>query len=259
MWVLYGISGVAVFIFMSLLFFIAQVKKDNSIVDIGWGLGFVIIALTTFMYQQGYDGRQLLITILVCIWGIRLAVYLFIRSIGRGEDYRYANFRKQWGSRAVLIAFFRVFMMQGFIMLLLAYPIIRVHSKQMGAFDLTAYLGLAVWIVGFMFQTIGDWQLRQFKKNRRNQEEVLTSGLWRYTRHPNYFGEAVMWWGIALIVLPLPGGWGALISSLLINLLLIKVSGVPFLDRRYANNLAYQQYKRETNRFLPWFPRIERR
>ncbi|MGO4498240.1 DUF1295 domain-containing protein [Paenibacillus sp. 2RAB27] len=259
MWTLYGISGAAVFIFMALLFLVAQVKKDNSIVDIGWGLGFVIVALTTFGYQGGFDGRQLLITILVCIWGIRLAVYLFIRSMGRGEDYRYANFRRQWGSRATLIAFFRVFMMQGFIMLLLAYPIIRVHSEQIGVFDLAAYLGLAVWIVGFMFQTIGDWQLRQFKKKRRNQEEVLTSGLWRYTRHPNYFGEAVMWWGIALIVLPLPGGWGALISSLLINLLLIKVSGVPFLDRRYAHNLAYQQYKRETNRFIPWFPRIESR
>jgi len=100
--------------------------------------------------------------------------------------------------------------------------------------------------------------LRQFKKKRQDKEEVLTSGLWRYTRHPNYFGEAVMWWGIAIIVLPTPGGWGAMISSLLINLLLLKVSGVPFLDRRYANNAAYQQYKKQTNRFVPWFPRTDR-
>ncbi|MFC5528135.1 DUF1295 domain-containing protein [Cohnella yongneupensis] len=259
MWTLYGISGAAVFIFMVFLFLAAQIKKDNSIVDIGWGLGFVIVALTTFGYQEGFDSRRVLVTSLVCIWGVRLAAYLFIRSLGRGEDYRYADFRKQWGSRATLIAFFRVFMMQGLIMLLLAYPIIRVNSEQSGALDLAAYLGLAVWIIGFGFQAIGDWQLRQFKSNRRDKEEVLTTGLWRYTRHPNYFGEAVMWWGIALIVLPMPGGWGAIISSLLINLLLIKVSGVPFLDRRYAHNPAYQQYKKETNRFLPWFPRIERR
>lgn len=259
MWVLYGISGAAVLIFMVLLFLVAQIKRDNSIVDIGWGLGFVIVALTTFGYQEGFDIRQLLVTSLVCIWGVRLGVYLFIRSLGRGEDYRYANFRKQWGNRAALISFFRVFMMQGFIMLLLAYPIIRVHAEHSSALDLTAYLGLMLWIVGFGFQVIGDWQLRQFKKKRRNPEEVLTWGLWRYTRHPNYFGEAVMWWGVALIVLPLPGGWGALISSLLINFLLLKISGVPFLDRRYADNPAYQQYKRETNRFIPWFPRIERR
>ncbi|MBD3920361.1 DUF1295 domain-containing protein [Paenibacillus sp. PR3] len=256
---LYGISGAAVFIFMVILYIAAQFKRDNSIVDIGWGLGFVIIALTTFGYQEGMDGTRLLVTALVCIWGIRLAVYLFIRSLGRGEDYRYADFRRQWGRRAALIAFFRVFMLQGLIMLLLSYPIICVNAGKNPSLDLAAYLGLIVWIVGFMFQSIGDWQLRRFKKNRRNNEEVLTTGLWRYTRHPNYFGEAVMWWGISIIILPIPGGWGALISSLLINLLLVKVSGVPFLDRRYAHNPAYQQYKKETNRFIPWFPEIERR
>ncbi|MNY41957.1 3-oxo-5-alpha-steroid 4-dehydrogenase [compost metagenome] len=144
-------------------------------------------------------------------------------------------------------------------MLLLSYPIIRVQSEKSESLDLASYLGLAVWIVGFMFQVIGDWQLRQFKKKRVNNEEVLTTGLWRYTRHPNYFGEAVMWWGIAIIVLPVPAGWGAIISSLLINFLLVKVSGVPFLDRRYAHNSAYQQYKRETNRFIPWFPKVERK
>lgn len=259
MWTLYGISGAAVLIFMVLLFIAAQFKKDNSIVDIGWGLGFVIVALSTFLYQEGFDARQLLVTCLVCLWGVRLAGYLFIRSLGRGEDYRYANFREQWGSRATLIAFFRVFLMQGLIMLLLAYPVIRVQAEKSGSLDVAAYSGLVIWIVGFMFQVVGDWQLRQFKKNSRNKEEVLTAGLWRYTRHPNYFGEAVMWWGIAIIVLPVPGGWGAMISSLLINALLLKVSGVPFLDRRYANNPAYQQYKRETNRFMPGFPKVERR
>jgi steroid 5-alpha reductase family enzyme len=184
-------------------------------------------------------------------------VHILIRSIGRGEDFRYANFRKQWGERVVLIAFFRVFMMQGLIMLLLAYPIIRVNAEQSNGLDLAAYLGLAVWILGFMFQVIGDYQLKQFKKTRSSKDDILNTGLWRYTRHPNYFGEATMWWAIAIILLPVQGGWIALFSSLLINLLLVKVSGVPFLDKRYAGNEAYQQYKKETNRFIPWFPKLK--
>lgn len=257
MWVLYGVSGIAVFTFMVILFIIAQVKKDNSIVDIGWGMGFVLIAIVTFFYKDGYDARQLLVFLLVSLWGARLAVHILIRSIGRGEDFRYANFRKQWGERVVIIAFFRVFMMQGLIMLLLAYPIIRVNAEQSNGLDLAAYLGLAVWILGFMFQVIGDYQLRQFKQTRSNKDDILNTGLWRYTRHPNYFGEATMWWAIAIILLPVHGGWIALLSSLLINLLLVKVSGVPFLDKRYAGNQAYQQYKKETNRFIPWFPKLK--
>jgi len=252
---LYGISGGATFIFMVFLFLIAQVRKDNSIVDIGWGMGFVIIAISTFFYKEGYDARQLLVLSLVILWGVRLAVHILVRSIGRGEDFRYANFRKQWGERVVLIAFFRVFMMQGLIMLLLAYPIIRLNAEQSRGLDTVAYIGLTVWIVGYLFQVVGDAQLSQFKKTRKNKDDVLKTGLWRYTRHPNYFGEAIMWWAISMIVLPLPGGWIALVSALLINLLLVKVSGVPFLDKRYAGNSAYQQYKKETNRFIPWFPK----
>ncbi|RTE11380.1 DUF1295 domain-containing protein [Paenibacillus whitsoniae] len=255
MWSLYGVSGIAIGLFMLALFGVAQVKKDNSIVDIGWGIGFVIIALLTFAYLPGYGARRLLVTGLVAAWGLRLALHLWLRSLGRGEDFRYANFRKQWGKRAVVIALFRVFLMQGVIMLGLAYPIILANANPDSSLDAAAYAGLVVWLVGFLFQAVGDYQLRVFKRRRKRSEDVLTSGLWRYTRHPNYFGEAAMWWGIALIVLPLPGGWGALISAFLINLLLLKISGVPFLDRRYAENAAYQQYKKETNRFIPWFPK----
>lgn len=257
MWSLYGVSGLVVLIFMVLLFLIAQIKRDNSIVDIGWGMGFVLIALSTFFYREGYDARQLLILLLVCLWGVRLATHILVRSIGQGEDFRYANFRKQWGKRVVLIAFFRVFMMQGLIMLLLAYPIIRVNVEQSDGLDAFAYIGIVIWLIGYIFQVVGDAQLRQFKKTRKSKEEVLTSGLWRYTRHPNYFGEAAMWWGISVILLPVSWGWISIISALLINLLLLRVSGVPFLDKRYAGNIAYQQYKKETNRFIPWFPKVK--
>ncbi|MNZ72558.1 3-oxo-5-alpha-steroid 4-dehydrogenase [compost metagenome] len=251
---LYAVSGGAIFLYMVILFLAAQIKKDNSIVDIGWGMGFVIIAFVTFFYKDGFEPRQLLILVLVTLWGVRLALHLLIRSIGRAEDFRYANFRKEWGKNVVVIAFFRVFMLQGFFMLLLAYPIIRVNAEQSGGLDAAAYVGFVIWAIGFLFQAVGDAQLESFKKTRRSKEEVLTTGLWRYTRHPNYFGEAAMWWGIAVIILPVRGGWIAVFSALFMNLLLLKVSGVPFLDKRYAQNAAYQQYKKETNRFLPWFP-----
>lgn len=253
---LYVLNVAAIFIFMVTMFIIAQLKKDNSIVDIGWGLGFVIIAFVSYFATGGEkDLRQTVVLILVTLWGIRLFLHLFIRSIGRGEDFRYVNFRKQWGKNATVIAFFRVFMMQGAIMLLLAYPIVLVNSAIAEGLDGAAIIGLIVWIVGFLFQTIGDYQLERFKKQKKHKEEILKSGLWRYSRHPNYFGEAAMWWGIFLIVLGVQNGWTAFFSAAFINLLLLKVSGVPFLDKRYAGNKDYQLYKQETNQFIPWIPK----
>lgn len=256
MWDLYVLNIGAIFVFMLTMFFIAQIKKDNSIVDIGWGMGFVTIAFVSYFSMEGdHSLRQTMILVLVSLWGVRLFLHLLIRSIGREEDFRYANFRKQWGKNATVIAFFRVFMMQGAIMLLLAYPIILVHTAEGSNFDRMATIGVVVWGIGFIFQSVGDFQLERFKKRKKHKEEVLKSGLWRYSRHPNYFGEAAMWWGIFLIVVGVENGWSAVFSAVFINLLLLKVSGVPFLDRRYAGNAEYQLYKQETNRFIPWIPK----
>ncbi len=256
MWDLYLINIGAIFIFMVSMFIIAQLIKDNSIVDIGWGLGFVIIAFVSYFASEGENTiRQTIVLTLVSLWGIRLFLHLLIRSIGRGEDFRYANFRKQCGKNVRVIAFFRVFMMQGAIMLLLAYPIVLVNAADSSGLDIFAGIGILLWSIGFLFQSIGDFQLERFKKRKKHREEVLKSGLWRYSRHPNYFGEAVMWWGIFLIVLGVQNGWTAFFSAAFINLLLLKVSGVPFLDKRYAGNAEYQLYKQETNLFIPWFPK----
>ncbi|CAM3885526.1 DUF1295 domain-containing protein [Mesobacillus thioparans] len=256
MWDLYLLNIGAIFIFMVSMFIIAQLIKDNSIVDIGWGLGFVIIAFVSYFASEGENTiRQTIVLTLVSLWGIRLFLHLLIRSIGRGEDFRYANFRKQWGKNVRVIAFFRVFMMQGAIMLLLAYPIVLVNVADASGLDIFAGIGILLWSIGFLFQSIGDYQLERFKKRKKHKEEVLKSGLWRYSRHPNYFGEAAMWWGIFLIVLGVQNGWTAFFSAAFINLLLLKVSGVPFLDKRYAGNAEYQLYKQETNLFIPWFPK----
>lgn len=252
---LYLYSGLAIFIYMVTLYLIAQKIKDNSIVDIGWGMGFVIIAVISFLVAGEYNLRQWMVLLLVGVWGIRLAAHLYIRSIGRGEDFRYVNFRKSWGDKAAVIAFFRVFMLQGAFMLLLAYPIVRVNAADENNEMIFLILGTLIWIIGFIFQVVGDAQLEKFKKQKKHKEEVLDTGLWKYTRHPNYFGEAAMWWGIFVIVLPVELGWTSVFSALFINFLLLKVSGVPFLEKRYKDNEAYQEYKKRTNRFIPWFPK----
>ncbi|ADI00103.1 protein of unknown function DUF1295 [[Bacillus] selenitireducens MLS10] len=254
---LYLYTAIAIFVFMTTVFIIAQIITDNSIVDIAWGFGFVIAAWVSMLATQEFTTRQLIVTGLVTVWGFRLGIFLWIRSIGRGEDYRYQNFRKNWGKHAVRKAFFRVFMLQGAFMLLLAYPILRVHASDGPGVDFFMIAGILVWLVGFFFQVVGDAQLQKFKKNKTHPEQILKSGVWRYTRHPNYFGEATMWWGIFLIVLPVELGWTAVFSALFINFLLLRVSGVPFLDERYKDNQDYQQYKRETNNFVPWFPKKE--
>jgi len=253
---LYLLNVLVIFAYMCVIYVIAQKIKNNAIVDIGWGFGFVTIAVTSFLYTGNTSVKALLVGTLITLWGVRLGTYLWVRAYGKPEDFRYANFRKQWGKRVKLIAFFRVFMLQGAFMLLIAYPIIHVMKvDDSTSWDLFSIVGAIVWIVGYFFQVVGDAQLASFKKRRISSEQVLTTGLWRYTRHPNYFGEACMWWGIAIIVLPLDQGFWALLSALFINVLLVKVSGVPFLDKRYANNAQYQQYKRETNRFIPWLPK----
>ena len=245
-----------IFLYMSTLYLIAQKIKDNSIVDIGWGFGFVIISVTSLIVSENMTARALLVGLLVALWGIRLGTYLWIRASGKPEDFRYANFRKQWGEKVKIIAFFRVFMLQGTIMLLISFPIVKVMAHNTTEnLDIFAVVGLIIWLIGYFFQVVGDAQLASFKKKRASKEQVLTTGLWKYTRHPNYFGEACMWWGIAIVVLPVPHGFWGILSALFMNTLLLKVSGVPFLDRRYASNASYQQYKRTTNRFIPWFPK----
>ena len=245
-----------IFVYMCSLFVIAQRLKNNGIVDIGWPFGYVIIAVSSLLITQQFTVTTILTTLLISLWGVRLGVYLWIRAYRKPEDFRYANFRKQWGKNVVIISFFRVFMLQGTIMLVIAYPlVVSAVNGVSNEITLFSILGLLVWIIGYFFQVVGDTQLATFKKQRQSKEDVLQTGLWAYTRHPNYFGEATMWWGLALIVLPLQQGYIALITAFIMNVFLVKISGVPFLDRRYANNMTYQQYKKQTNRFIPWFPK----
>ncbi len=246
---------IQVFLFMAILFLIALIKKDNSIVDIGWGLGFILVALINYFGLPGYTPRQVLVTALIVIWGVRLAAYLYYRNKGKSEDFRYAQWRKKWGRSWVIRSFFQVFILQGVIMLTIAYPVFILHYDRMLYFTWFDKIGLLVWLIGFLFEAVGDLQKSIFKSKPGNKGKVMTSGLWRYTRHPNYFGEAAMWWGIFIIMLNVPYGWLAIFSPLIITNLLLFVSGVPMLEKKHAADPEYQKYASRTSLFIPWFPK----
>jgi steroid 5-alpha reductase family enzyme len=251
-------SAAAVFVYMTALFVVALARKDNSIVDIGWGPGFVVVALLCFFAGKSYRARPILVTGLVVIWAARLAMHIFFRNRGRGEDYRYALWRKDWGKWFVLRSFFQVFMLQGFFLLLISYPIVLINYETGKGLSPLDGAGVLVWLGGFFFEVVGDEQLRRFKQKPENKGRIMTMGLWRITRHPNYFGEAAQWWGIFLLALSLPHGWTAVISPLVITFLLLKVSGVTMLEKKYAGNKEFADYAGRTSAFFPWFAKKPR-
>jgi steroid 5-alpha reductase family enzyme len=247
--------AVLVALYMTGWFALALVKKDNSIADIAWGLGFVLVAVFTF-FRRGSLFLPLLVTALVVFWGLRLALHILVRNRTRGEDPRYAAWREKWGRSFVLRSYLQVFLLQGFFLLVIASPVVLVNADRNYPYGERFWpWGLMVWVLGFVFEAVGDAQLARFKRDQANKGRIMSRGLWKYTRHPNYFGESLMWVGIWLIALEVPNGWTTVASPLLITFLLVKVSGIPMLEKRYAGNAAFQAYARRTSAFVPWFPK----
>lgn len=261
---IYFSTLIIIFLFMCYVFILAQLFKNNSIVDIFWGLGFIVIIVYFVLNSNSYIERQPvlltkhLVNMCIIIWGLRLAVYIYTRNKGKGEDWRYINFRKLWSKHNIpqwLGAFFQVFMLQGFFMFVVALPVIHANNAYSGVNILTVF-GVLIWITGFSFEAIGDYQLAAFKKNPENKGKIMLNGLWKYTRHPNYFGEMTMWWGIWLMSVnfftPVQTII-SIISPLTITWLLTKVSGVPMLESKYKDDAEYMEYIKNTPSFFPKF------
>jgi steroid 5-alpha reductase family enzyme len=236
---------------------LSLVLRNASIVDTFWGLGFVLVAWVTFFAATGYIGRRFLLAGLVTIWGVRLAVHIAGRSWGQGEDRRYRAWRKRAGSRFWWMSLFTVFGVQGILLWVIA---LGVQAGQIAgspaAFTWLDALGALLWAVGFGFEAVADRQLTLFKSNPANQGHVMDRGLWAYSRHPNYFGEMLMWWGVFLVVLPTPAGLWTIVSPLTITFLLLRVSGVTLLEKTIVDSRpGYADYQRRTSAFFPWFPK----
>jgi len=199
--------------------------------------------------------RQFLVAGLVTVWGLRLGIRIFRRNRGRGEDPRYVKFREEWGKYFVLRSYFQLFLFQGIILMLNVTPVLIIMSGIRETLAWSDYVGLAIWVIGFLFETVGDHQLDAFLKVPENRGIIIDKGLWRYTRHPNYFGEATMWWGIFVIALNQPWGWIGVIGPMVITGMLLFVSGIPMTERLMEKTPGWEEYKRRTSVFMPWFKR----
>lgn len=247
---------ILVWLFFSGAFFVAQAKENNGLQDVAWGAGFVVVALFTYFISKTSTTNSLIVTIFVTLWGCRLTYYLFKRNWNAPEDKRYVAMRKNWGDHPKINAYFKVFMFQMLLLLIISQPVMLINTAENATLTLINYLGIVLWLIGFFFQVVGDYQLKQFIENEKNEENrLVTKGLWKYTRHPNYFGEATMWWGIFLISLVSTKSLLGIIGPLTITFLLLFVSGVPMLEKRYQGRKDYDEYKKQTSMFFPLPPK----
>jgi len=243
------------FLYMSLWFVVSLMKKRNDVADVAWGLGFMFLAWAPF-FLSGYPGsRGLLVNTLVSIWGLRLAWHIHLCNTRKTEDYRYLAWRKEWGKWFYARSYLQVYLLQGFLLFLIVLPVLAINQNpgaSLGWFD---FLGLAVWFFGFSFEAVGDAQLGQFIKNPANKGKLMQSGLWAYTRHPNYFGEVTLWWGIYIISLGNSPSFYTIVGPLTITVLILFVSGIPLLEKKYAGRPDFEIYKKRTSVFFPLFPK----
>ncbi len=249
-------SAIAVTILMMLVWLESLRRGDVSIVDCVWGLGFAVVSWAAYWCATDRSGVNILLPALTTVWGVRLSAYLTWRNHGKPEDYRYRAMREKWGDSFPLVSLFTVYGLQGVVMWIVSLPI---QVGTVSATQLTTSLlvaGISLWAVGLLFETIGDWQLARFKSDPENQGRVLDTGLWRYTRHPNYFGDAVVWWGLSLVAYSTSGAWWTVVGPIAMTILLMKVSGVTLLEESlHKTKPGYESYAARTNAFFPGPPR----
>lgn len=256
---------ITIWLYMTCGYIYALVRKRNDIVDSMWGGGFIIIAIVALWHQGEPTLPMIILASMIGLWGLRLLVHITMRNTGASEDARYRTWRDAWmehGRGYFLIrSYFQIFILQGFLMLLMSVPvfILSIYA-QVNAMTWYMYIGIGIWVIGFFFETVGDWQLQRFIRDKTHKGAIMKYGLWKYTRHPNYFGEIAMWWGIGIMVAPstLPVSAIALLSPLIITYLLLYVSGIPMLEKKWDDNLEFQEYKKQTSPLIPWFSSVKK-
>lgn len=251
---------VAVLTVLTVVWAVSLTLKDASVADVCWGLGFVLLVWLDVARSPELTPRSWLVAVLITLWGGRLSLHIFRRNRGLGEDLRYRAMRASHGPAFWWQSLFVVFWLQGALLWFVALPVlVAIRAPQPAGLTVVDFAGLVIFAVGFGFEVVGDYQLARFKNNPVNRGKVLDSGLWRYTRHPNYFGDATLWWGVYVVAVATPGGWLTLLSPLLMTLLLMRVSGVTLLeDSLKASKPGYREYIARTSAFFPWFSHVPR-
>jgi steroid 5-alpha reductase family enzyme len=249
-----AVGGAAV-----LLWLLSIPLRNVAIVDVFWGPAFLLASVVYRLQGPAAEPRQLLLLALVGIWSLRLGGYILLRARGKAEDYRYAAMRAGHGPRFWWVSLFTVFLLQATLVTLIALPLLVVQAQATAAgWRLTDLLGVGLWAVGFAFEAGGDWQMARFKASSANRGKVMDRGFWRYSRHPNYFGDAAQWWGFWLISLAAPGGWWTVLGPVVMTFFLVRVSGVALLEKTIVDRRPeYRAYIEATPAFLPWFPKAK--
>ena len=220
----YTTLALVLFIYMSVWFVISLIKKRNDVADIAWGLGFIILTWLTFFVRDQESGlRGLLVGLLVTMWGSRLAYHIYKRNKGKTEDYRYLAWRQEWGKWFYLRSYLQVYILQGILLFAIVLPVLVINKNISSSLGMLDFIGLMVWVLGFYFESAGDKQLATFIKNPENKGKLMREGLWKYTRHPNYFGEVTMWWGIWIISLSADLVWFSILGPLTITVLILSL------------------------------------
>ena len=253
-WTIYLNAGLAMLAFALCGWLLSFVKKDVSIVDTMWSLMILLAGCIFYLSTSDDNPRRTLVLVLLAIWAVRLAAHITWVHYGKEEDYRYQQIRANNQPHFEYKSIYIVFGLQAFLGWLVALPILAAINSgtSLGWLD---YAGLALWAFGMFFEAVGDWQMMKFKSDPSSKGKVFDRGLWRYSRHPNYFGECCIWWGFFLLALA-AGGWWSILSPLIMTFLLLKVSGVAMLEKDIGERRpAYAQYTKQTNAFIPWLPR----
>jgi len=239
--------------YMTIWFFVSIFKKRNDLADIAWGLGFVLLSWSGGLLS-GLNFRSSIINSLVTVWGLRLAWHIYLRNRNKPEDYRYQIWRKEW-KNFYLRSFFQIYMLQGLFLYLIVSPVLFINKSSFNGFHLLDIAGLIIWMIGFYFESVGDYQLKKFITNPTNKGKIMDQGLWRYSRHPNYFGEVAQWWGIFIVALSIPSSLITIIGPITITLLILFISGIPLLEKKYQGRIDFEEYKRRTSIFIPLPPK----
>jgi steroid 5-alpha reductase family enzyme len=248
---------VIMILFMTTVFAASRILKRTDLIDVTWGLAITVAAVSSYIIGGNSIGWniQTIVVILVCVWGLRLSYTLSLRFRKTKEDRRYIELRKKWHGSEFINTYVRIFLVQAMFAAIVAFGVMILNVHTMTETGVVAYIGVVVWGIGFFFESVGDWQLKRFLADKTNRGKLMTRGLWRYTRHPNYFGEAAQWWGIFIIVISVPQGWLAIISPVLITYLLLFVSGVPMTEKAFKGRKGWKAYQKQTSKFLPLPPR----
>lgn len=248
--------AIIIFLYMNFWFLLAILRKRNDLADIAWGLGFVIVAFLSLIEKNFSSLRSIIVFVLVFLWGLRLSTHIFLRNKGKKEDFRYKNWREQWGKNWLLKTYIQVFLLQGVFLFIISLPISFLGVfENYPSLNLLDFIGIFIWTIGFLFEAIADYQLLIFKSDTKNKGKIMNKGLWQYSRHPNYFGEVTLWWGIFIICLNAKNGFFSIVGPLTISFLILKVSGIPLLEAKYQGNKLFEEYKRKTSAFFPLPPK----